>query len=346
MLVSSLFLLWSLAVGAAVLLVAGQLVVDRDLAVVVGGHALLFAGLARAQHAALGIELVRGLGDLVEVEIGGELDAGAARADHGGYDVLDLLAHPLLVGGATLVADRLFRIGRGAVGEQTAGFVDDRDPLRLQAVDRGGDEVADRADLLGFQRAADPDHDRGRRLRRLAREQRALGQHQVDAGGLDAVDGADGAGKLAFQRAQMIDVLDEAGGAERVRLVEHLVADPAALGQAAFGELHPKPRDLVLRHHDHAAFIAQLELDALALQVLDNAGRIFDAEVGEERRHLRRGDAHDDEGKEADERGGDRDHRPEAGGADTLQKVPKTLQATAPTNSAAFPGKADWAIIA
>ena len=38
----------------------------------------------------------------------------------------------------------------------------------------------------------------------------------MDAGGLDAVDGPDGAGELAFQRAEMIDVLDEGGGAERV----------------------------------------------------------------------------------------------------------------------------------
>ncbi|MHC2151357.1 hypothetical protein ACVIW3_002286 [Bradyrhizobium diazoefficiens] len=173
-------------------------------------------------------------------------------------------------------------------------------------------------DLLRLQRAADPHHDRGGRLRRLAREQRALGQHQMDAGGLDAVDGTDGAGELAFQRAQMIDVLDERGGAERVRLVEHLVADAAALGQAALGELHPQPRHLVLGHHDDGALIAQLELDGLAFQVLDNAGRIFHREVGEQRRHLRRGDPHDDEREEADERGGDRDHRPEAGGADTF----------------------------
>ncbi|MFK4581887.1 hypothetical protein ABIF83_005364 [Bradyrhizobium ottawaense] len=135
-------------------------------------------------------------------------------------------------------------------------------------------------------------------------------------------------------------------GAERVRLVEHLVADAAALGQAALGELHPQARDLVLGHHDDAALVADLELDALAFQVLDNAGGILDAEVGEQRRHLRRGDAHDDEREKADERGGDRDHRPEPGGADTLQKVRKTLQATAPTDSAAFTGKADWAIIA
>ena len=114
----------------------------------------------------------------------------------------------------------------------------------------------------GSSAAAHPQHDRGRRLRRFAREQRPFRQHQMDAGGLDAVDGADGAGEFAFQRAQMIDVLDEAGGAERVGLVEDLVADAAALGQAAFGELHAQPRDLVLRHHDDGAVVAQLEGNA------------------------------------------------------------------------------------
>jgi len=38
----------------------------------------------------------------------------------------------------------------------------------------------------------------------LARKQRPLGQYQMDAGGLDAIDGADGAGKFALKRAQMV----------------------------------------------------------------------------------------------------------------------------------------------
>ena len=54
--------------------------------------------------------------------------------------VLDLLAQPLLVGHLALVgAGALAAVSlcRGAVGEQLAGLVDDRDALRLQAVDRG-----------------------------------------------------------------------------------------------------------------------------------------------------------------------------------------------------------------
>ncbi|GCC43671.1 hypothetical protein chiPu_0027789, partial [Chiloscyllium punctatum] len=316
--------------GVVLVLAARQLVGDGDLAGIVGGEARFLAGLGRAQHAAFGVELVRGLGDLVVVEVGGELDAGAAGADHRGDDVLDLLAHPLLEGGAALVANSGIGVGLGAVGEQLAGFVDDRDPLRLQPVDRGGDDMADRADLLLLQRAAHPQHDRGRGLRRLAREQRLFRQHEVDARGLDAVDGADGAGELALQRAQMIDVLDEARGAQRVRLVEDLVADAAALGHAALGELHPEPRHLVLRHHDRGAVIAQFERDRLALQLLDDGRGILGRQVGEQGGHLRRGDAHDDEREEADQGRSDRNHGREAGRTKTSQESNQTLHQRPP----------------
>ena len=190
--------------------------------------------------------------------------------------------------------------------------------------------MADGADLLRFEAAAHPHHDRGRRLRRFAREQRPFGQHQMDAGGLDAVDGADGAGEFALQRAQMIDVLDEARGAERVGFVENLVADAAALGQVAFGELHPQPRDLVLRHHDDGAFVAQLEGDRLAFQILDDAGGIFGGEVGEQGGHLRRRDAHDDKGEEADQRGRHRDHGHQPRRAQASQESNETLHQPPP----------------
>src|SRR5487761_2083915 len=142
---------------------------------------------------------------------------------------------------------------------------------------------------------------------------------------LDAVDGADGAGKLAFERAQMIDVLDEARGAERVGFVENLVTDAAALGQAALGELHAQPRDLVLRHHDYGAIIAQFVGNGLAFQVLDDRGRILDAEVGVEGGHLRRGDAHNDEREEAEQRGCHRDHRHQPRSTQALQEGYETL---------------------
>jgi hypothetical protein len=169
--------------------------------------------------------------------------------------------------------------------------------------------MADGLDLLRLERTAHPHHDRGRRLGGLARKQRPLRQYQMNPGRLDAVDGADGAGELAFERAQMVDVLNEAGGAECVGLVENLVTDTAALGQPGLGEVHAQPRDLVLRHHDHGAVVAQFVGNGLAFQVLDDAGGILGAEVGEQGGHLRRGDAHNDKRKEADQGDCDRDHR-------------------------------------
>src|SRR4029079_1511301 len=122
-----LFALLALVAGrrTAAGLVAGQFVVYRDLAIVLGGQRGFLAGLAGAQHPAFGVELVRGLGDLVVVEIGGELDAGAALADHREEDRLDFIAHALLEGGAALVTDGVLGVLAGAVGQQPAGLVDD-----------------------------------------------------------------------------------------------------------------------------------------------------------------------------------------------------------------------------
>jgi hypothetical protein len=203
--------------------------------------------------------------------------------------------------------------------------------------------MADGLDLLRFERAAHPHDDRGRRFGRFARKQRPFRQHQMDPRRLDPVDGADGAGQFALKRAQVIDVLDEAGGPERVGFVENLVADAAALGQAALGELHAQPGDLVLRHHDDGAVVAQFEGNGLAFQVLDDGRGILDAEVGKEGGHLRRGDAHDDEREETEQRGCHRDHRHQPRSTQTLQEAHKTLQTNRPSDSAP---SADWAIIA
>ena len=151
---------------------------------------------------------------------------------------LDLVAQPLFVRRLPFVGADIAAVGivAGAVGEQLSLLVDDRDALRPQAVDGGRDQMPDGAHLLRLERAAHLQHDRCRRVELVAREQRPLRHHQMHAGILHAVDRADGARQLALQRAQIVDVLDEARGAERVGLVENLVADAAALGQAAFGQ--------------------------------------------------------------------------------------------------------------
>lgn len=70
------------------------------------------------------------------------------------------------------------------------------------------------ADLPRVQVAANAQHDRRSRLTLIALEEFALGQHKVDPCGRNPIDGLDRAGKLAFQRTQLVDVLNEAGGAE------------------------------------------------------------------------------------------------------------------------------------
>ena len=131
--------------------------------------------------------------------------------------------------------------------------------------------MTDRTHLLLLQRAANAQHDGGRRLGDFAREQRAFRQHEVNAGRLNPVDGPDGPCQLTFESAQVIDILNETCRTEGVGLVEDLVADATALGQAAFGQLHAQPRDLVLGHHDDGAVVAQFKGNRLTLELLDDA---------------------------------------------------------------------------
>ena len=118
------------------------------------------------------------------------------------------------------------------VGEEAAALVDDRDALGLEALDRGGDEVAHGADLRGVELAPELQHDRGPRRLAVALEQAALRHDEMDARALDPADRADGARQLALERAEMVDALDEARRGEGIALVEDLVADAAAGRQA------------------------------------------------------------------------------------------------------------------
>ena len=202
--------------------------------------------------------------------------------------------------------------------------------------------MADGAHLLRLQRAAHLEHDRGRGFDLVAGEQRAFRQHQMDARRRDAVEAANGAGQFAFQRAQVIDVLDEGGGAERVRLVENLVADAAALGQAAFGELHAQAGDVVLGHHDDRAVVLHLVGDGLAFQVLDDRAGVLDRQVGEQRHHGRRVHPDHQEGEEADQGQRHRGHRRHSRRTQRFHKIEKALHWFCPSRVAplrAVPGK-------
>ena len=97
----------------------------------------------------------------------------------------------------------------------------------------------------------------------------------MHARGDDAVEAADGPRQLAFERPQVIDVLDEAGRAQRVRFVENLVADAAALGQAFASQRHAQAGHPILRDHDDVAVVAQLVTDALPLELFHDGGRVL-----------------------------------------------------------------------
>ncbi len=210
--------------------------------------------------------------DAVDVEIGGDLHARAAGPDHGADDIFDLLAQPVLVSDLALVGARAVEgiVVAGAVGEQLAAFVDDRDTFGLEPVDRARHQVTDGADLGRLQRAIDLEDDGGGGVDLVAGKQLAFRQHQMHTGGLDPVEAANGAGEFAFECAQVIDVLDESGGAERVGLVENFVADAAAFGQAGLGELHAQPTDILARYHDSGAVAFDFIGDGLALEVFDD----------------------------------------------------------------------------
>ena len=228
--VSSFLLVASFGAGAlSAPLAPGSSLPTRDLPVGVAGQRRFGAGLGGAHHPALRIEGLGAALDPVEVEFRIDLDAGPARPDDAGDHVLDLAAQAPLQGDLP-VLEAAGGIGLGAPGavrQQPAALVDDRDALGLQALDRGGGEVADRPDLPGIEVAHQLQHDGGARGLAVALEQAALGQDEVDARRLDPADRPDRAGELALQGAQVVHVLDEVGGRERVALVEDLVADAA-----------------------------------------------------------------------------------------------------------------------
>ena len=76
----------------------------------------------------------------------------------------------------------------------------------------------------------------------LVGEQRVLGQHELDLRAADAVDLLDRAGDLALERALVVDLLLEVGGAELL-LVEQLEAGLRAAASAetpGAGERDPR----------------------------------------------------------------------------------------------------------
>src|SRR5215510_12200130 len=103
----------------------------------------------------------------------------------------------------------------------------------------------------------------------------------MHASRLHSIDAAYRSSQFAFQRAQMVDVLNEGRRAKGIGLVENLVPDTTAFWQSGFGKLHAQPGDVVLRHHDDGAVALELIGDRLALQVLDYRCAVVDRQVSE-----------------------------------------------------------------
>ena len=317
------------------LLAARHLVAHRHLTLAAVGRALLLARLGRAHDAALRIVPVGGLGDAIEIEFSRDLDAGMTGTNHRGDDGFDLLSQSPLVGGLTLVDVRRKtrdRIVAAAIGEQTARFVHNRHPLGLEPAHRAGDQMADRLDLLGLKPPAHRQNDRGGRFHFVAGEQRTLRQHQMHASRLHPVDRPDGAREFAFQRAQMIDVLNEARRPQAVRLVEDLVADPATLRDAGLRELHPDLRHPVSGHEQGRAVVLELVGSAVAFQLSDDARRVLKGQIGEQRGHLRCGDAHDNKSEHRHQRQSDGRHGSQSSRAKRFEELYKPLHRVRPWN--------------
>jgi len=146
----------------------------------------LGAGLGRAHHLAVGIENLLPLGHTVVVDVGADGDPHLVGAEMGvpafprssGHTGLDRGAGIGRLGGGLALA-----VVRAA-GQERALLVDDRDRLRLQVRHGLGDQILDRHHLLAAEGggAAHDDEDRGGRLRGLALERLALGQHEMDRG--------------------------------------------------------------------------------------------------------------------------------------------------------------------
>jgi hypothetical protein len=187
--------------------------------------------------------------------------------------------------------------------------------------------VLDGADFAGGQFTANREHDGGGRIGALAAEQLALGQHQMHAGRLDAGQGRDGAGQLAFERTHVVDVLHEAGGAQRRLLVEDLVADLAALRQARTGQRHAGGGDLVARDENGVAVTAQFEGNVERLQFGHNCRRVFEAETGIERRQIRGLRPHHEVAEKAEHEQGDDRHSGQSRQAYAVDQLGKVIHA-------------------
>ena len=205
-----------------------------------------------------------------------------AGADHAGDDGFDALAQAVFVIGGVLFLVGGRGVGAGlvvAAGQKIAAVVDDGDAVGGEAGHGGGHQMLDGAHLAAAHHGAGLQHHRGGRLLVVARKDLAFGNDQMHAGALHPVDGLDRARQFAFQRAQVVDVLDEGGGAEGVRLVEDLVAD-AGGGQIVLRQRHAQLGHLVGGNQDRAAVSLDVVFDGHAVELGGDGGGVARFQAG------------------------------------------------------------------
>ena len=116
---------------------------------------------------------------------------------------------------------------------------------------------------------------------------------------------------------RLINVLDEGGGAEGVRLVENLVAD-AGGGQIVLGQLHAQLGHLVGGNQDRAAVALGLVFDVHGVELGGDGGGVARLEAGVKDRLGRLGDDACDIEEEGGQRRGHTGHDAETRGADSF----------------------------
>ncbi len=214
---------------------------------------------------AVGIELLFLDGHPGQVEVGGDLDARLAGPTHALDQSLTVLAD-------ALPRPRLAAVRRlGRPGRRR------RRPTRVlpcwsttvtRSGFRFGTEPATRfwtartrsADRLA---AADADGDGGGGRLGLFLEQLALGQHQVDAGGGDAVDRADGARQLALQGALAVQAAGRSRSGPGPRRCRRSRSRPSPeVTRPLPDSIRRRGGDLVAGDHDGRAVALGLVLDA------------------------------------------------------------------------------------
>ena len=186
-----------------------------------------------------------------------------------------------------------------------------------------GYEIFDKSDALGTTSFVQNINHLRALEGELARTIRAIDQQ--------AVDGADGAGASPSKWLMFWTKLVVPRASDLSK--NFLVADAAALGKPPSASFMRSRVTLSLGTM-MMAVVAQLVGNRLGIEFLIMAEDAFDAAVGKQRGHLRRGDAHDDKGEEADARGRDRDHRHQPRGADPW-KSDKLSETTSPRRNSA-----------